>query len=416
MTLGRASVRSVLRPTSGRESHRVTFVELFFDLVFVFAITQLSHSLITHPDLPTLGETLLLTVALWWMWINTAWVTNWLHPDHPMVRGLLFAIMLFALVLATAIPEAFGDKALVFAGCYVIIELGRSVFAIVALRRDSPTNAMNFVRIGTWIAVCGVLWIAGALLPEQRILLWVAAVALYSAGPITRFWTPGIGATPLEVWRISGEHIAERAALALIIVLGESIIVTGTAFGETSVGIESASAFGAAFASTILMWLLYFNHREQGASEYIAGARETGPIARLSYTYIHVLLVIGILLTAVADELVLLHPLGEHGAEGHGEAIGSTPWVAGLICGASAIYLLGNALFTRSVGGPWALSHLLGVLALILLFAFHPLLAPLAVNWLSNLVLLVVVLADHLAYRMSRHAAPGDEQSVRVAP
>lgn len=283
------------------------------------------------------------------------------------------------------------------------IELGRSLFTVFAVRRTSWTNTLNFIRISSWIAACGVLWIAGALLPDLRIWLWLAAVALYSFGPLSRYWLPRVGATPVQVWRISGEHIAERASLFLIIVLGESIIVTGTAFGNTEFSLTSASAFAAAFASTILMWLLFFNHRQQGGSDYISGARETGPIARLSFTYIPVFLVVGILLTAVADELVLLHPLGEHEVE-HGAVASSTPWVAGLICGASAVYLLGNALFTRSVGGPWPLSHLAGVVALAVLFAFHPLLAPIAINWLSNLVLLVIVLADHLAYRM-RHTS-----------
>ncbi|BDI21803.1 low temperature requirement protein A [Herbiconiux sp. L3-i23] len=399
---------SIVRPQSGRDSHRVTFVELFFDLVFVFAITQLSHALIEHPSLPVLLQTLLLTVALWWMWINTAWVTNWLHPEHPAVRGLLLSMMFAALLLGTAIPDAFGDGAVLFALCYVVIEVGRSVFTAVALRRDRPENSLGFVRISIWQLAAASLWIAGALLPDARGWLWLAAVALYSAGPSARYALPGLGATPVRVWHISGEHMAERAALFLIIVLGESIIVTGTAFDDVPLDPVSISAFAAAFASTVLMWLLYFNHRERRGSEYISSTDANGAIGRLAYTYIHVLLVIGILLTAVADELVLLHPLGEH-EEGHATT-GSSPWVAGLICGAAAVYLIGNALFTWAVKGPMLVSHYLGAAALAALFALHPLLSPLALNWLSNLVLLVVVIADQLLWRRL-----GREGEVRTA-
>lgn len=388
--------RTLLRPRDGRESHRVTFIELFFDLVFVFAITQLSHSLIEHPDLPTLLQTLLLTVAMWWMWINTVWVTNWLHPEHPAARVLIVLMMFVALVLGTAIPEAFGEKAVLFASCYVLIELGRSIFTAAALRPGQPENSLGFVRISVWIAAAGVLWIAGALLPQARVWLWLTAVALYSAGPQSRYWLPGLGATPARVWRVSGEHIAERAALFLIIALGESIIVTGSAFDEVPLDAITFAAFGSAFASTVLMWLLYFNHRERRGSEFITNAPENGLIARQSYTYIHLLLVIGILLTAVADELVLLHPLGEH-SDGH--SAGSTPWVAGLITAASAVYLVGNAVFTRSVGGPVLMSHYLGVAVLVGLFALHPILSPLALNWASNLVLLAVVVADEVRWR-----------------
>jgi low temperature requirement protein LtrA len=392
-----AERRSLLRPRDGRESHRVTFIELFFDLVFVFAITQLSHSLIEHPDLPTLLQTLLLTVAMWWMWINTVWVTNWLHPEHPAARVLIVLMMFVALVLGTAIPEAFGEKAVLFASCYVLIELGRSIFTAVALRSGQPENSLGFMRISTWIAAAGVLWITGALLPEARVWLWLAAVALYSAGPQSRYWLPGIGATPVRVWRVSGEHIAERAALFLIIALGESIIVTGSAFDEVPLDAITFAAFGSAFASTVLMWLLYFNHRERRGSEFITSTQENGLVARQSYTYIHLMLVIGILLTAVADELVLLHPMGEH-SEGHAAA-GSTPWVAGLITAASAVYLVGNAAFTRSVGGPVLMSHYVGVAVLVGLFVLHPVLSPLALNWATNLVLFAVVVADEVRWR-----------------
>src|SRR6478736_6721734 len=117
---GRWGMRAdVLRHGDGRDSSRVGYVELFFDLVFVFAVTQLSHSLIAHPDLTTLLHTVVLGWAVWWLWIDTTWVTNWLDPDKVPVRAMLLVLMLLGLLMSSAIPEAFESKALLFAIPYV---------------------------------------------------------------------------------------------------------------------------------------------------------------------------------------------------------------------------------------------------------------------------------------------------------
>jgi low temperature requirement protein LtrA len=405
--------RNLQRPPEGENASRVTFVELFFDLVFVFAVTQISHLLIAHPDVPTLIQTLILTSAAWWVWVNTAWVTNWLNPEFGAVRAMLMVLMLLGLLMSSALPTAFSTGAPLFAIAYVSMQVGRSVFTALALRRHWPDNYVNFLRISVWAAGAGTLWLAGAFAPEEyRLPIWLAAVLLEYLGPVSKYVTPGLGASAVQTWNVSGEHMAERAGLFIIISLGESIIVTGTAFGEQEFGALSLVAFLSAFGSTVLMWLLYFNHGARGGRRFISRAHDTGSIARLAYTYLHIPLVLGIVLTAVADELVLLHPLGVN--EG-----GSLAWTAGLICGAGAVYLLGNAFFKRSVGGPWLLSHFAGVVGLAALFAVHWALTPLALNWLSNAVLLAVVIADEAGFRRNRargrerrdSAGPGAEDS-----
>jgi low temperature requirement protein LtrA len=388
--------RNLQRPEQGESASRVTFVELFFDLVFVFAVTQISHLLIEHPDLPTLVQTLILTSAAWWVWVNTTWVTNWLNPELGAVRAMLIVLMLLGLLMSSALPDAFGSGAPLFAVAYVTMQVGRSVFTALALRRHWRDNYVNFLRISAWAVAAGALWLAGAFAPEEyRLPLWLVAVLLDYLGPVSRYATPGLGTSAVQTWNVSGEHMAERGGLFIIIALGESIIVTGTAYSEQDFGLLSTVAFLSAFGSTVLMWLLYFNHGARGGQRFISRATDTGPIARLAYTYLHIPLVLGIVLTAVADELVLLHPLGVN--EGS-----SLAWTAGLICGAGAVYLIGNAFFKRSVGGPWLLSHFAGVLALVALFAAHPLLSPLTLNWLSNVVLLVVVIADEVGFRRNR--------------
>ena len=348
---GRWGMRAdVLRHGDGHDGSRVGYVELFFDLVFVFAITQLSHSLIAHPDLTTLLHTVILGWAVWWLWIDTTWVTNWLDPQKVPVRTMLLVLMGLGLLMSSAIPEAFEDKALLFAVPYVLIQVGRTLFTVWAMGRHWPENAVNFVRITVWLSVSGAFWIAGALADDQtRLVLWVVAALIDVVGPRALFWVPGMGPTDPSTWSVRGSHMAERVSLFLIISLGESIIVTGTAFAELEVDAVTVLAFLAAFASTVLMWLLFFDRSEQSATAYFSAQDNPGMVAQTAYTYVPFLLIGGIVLTAVADELVLLHPLGH-----------VDTWTAALICGAAGLYLLGNAFFRRATGGRWSPTHLVG--------------------------------------------------------
>ncbi|MCU1559434.1 low temperature requirement protein A [Mycetocola sp.] len=384
----------LLRATDGDQAHRVTFVELFFDLVFVFAVTQISHSLIENQNLFTLVQTVILIGAVWRVWVDTTWVTNWLDPDHRRVRGMLFVLMLLGVLMSSAIPEAFGERALLFAVTMVAIQLGRSIFTALAFRRSRPDNYLNFVRIAIWNLATGVLWLGGAVAPEElRLPIWLVAVVVDMAGPRLRFVVPGLGRSEVETWNVSGAHMAERVSLFLIIVLGESILVTGRSFAEGTLGPLAILAFLAAFTSTLLMWLLYFNHGQEHGSDFISGSSKPGLIAQVAYTYIPLLLVTGILLTAVADEIVLVHPLGGN------EGAALERWTAGLICGSSVVYLMGNLLFKRAVGLPWLRSHLAGAGALVILFFAFSSISPLLLSWLANLVLVAVVVADHKSYR-----------------
>ncbi len=392
----------LLRPATGDASHRVTYIELFFDLVFVFAITQVSHILIHHQSGLELVHTLVLAWAVWWMWVYTTWASSWLNPETGAVRALFVVMMFFGMLVSIAIPEAFGDRALLFAVSMVALQLSRSLFTILAFARTRPAHAVNFVRISVWHAAAGAVWIAGALVPEQaRLWVWLAALLIDLVGPRARFWTPGLGASDLQSWNVSGEHMSERVSLFVIIALGESIVVTGSTFGTGEIDGATFGAFVAAFAGTVLMWLLYFTHNQRRGSEYLEQADERGMIAQTAFTYIPILFVVGIVLTAVADGLVLERPTGE-----------TEPWAAGLLTGATAVYLVGNALFRRAVGGPWLLAQLIGAAVALALFPLSWALAltPLALSWAVNLVLLVVVLADAVALRRAARRTDGDRE------
>ena len=395
-----ARTLDLLRPSDGEIAHRVTYVELFFDLVFVFAVTQLSHILIEHQDPLALLHTIMLAMVVWFAWVYTTWAMSWLNPERWPVSALLFAMMLLGMLIAVAIPDAFGEHALLFAIALTAFSLVRSVFAIMAFAPSSRPHAMNFVRISCWHAAVGTLWIAGALAPaEIRLWVWIGAIVLEYIGPRAHFWTPGLSASDDATWNVSGAHMSERVSLFLIIVLGESIIDTGVSFAEGGVDVGRADAFLAAFVGTVLLFLLYFQRNQRGGSDYISQASDRGMIAQTAFTYIPVLLVFGVVASAVGDALILADP-------------GSGGWAAGLLCGGAALYALGNAFFRRATGGPWLPLHLLGAAVLLLLFPLHFIVPLVALSWIVNAVLLAIVLGDIRSAGAAEAAAPASDPPV----
>ncbi|KRD80299.1 low temperature requirement protein A [Lysobacter sp. Root983] len=385
-------VRSLLRNRNTDGHGRVTMVELFFDLVFVFAVTQLSHTLLAHLSLLGALQTLLLFLAVWWVWIYTSWCTNWLDPDTAPVRLLLFALMLGGLLLSSALPEAFGERGLLFAAAYAAMQVGRTLFMVVALRGVHPTLCRNFLRIAVWLMVSGALWIAGGLADgEARFAWWAGALLIEFFGPVAFFWVPGLGRSSIGDWDVDGGHLAERCGLFVIIALGESILVTGATFAGLPLDASHTAAFVIAFVGSVAMWWLYFDSGAERASHRIAHAADPGRQARMAYTYLHLLIVAGIIVCAVADEIVLMHP-------GHADNAGIAA-----ILGGPALYLLGNALFkwTTNDRRTPPLSHLAGlVLLLATALAARPLhLSALALGGATTAILVLVAAWEWLALR-----------------
>jgi low temperature requirement protein LtrA len=381
--------QTLLRERIEGEETRVGFVELFFDLVFVFAITQLSHFLLEHFTPLGALQTILLLMAVWWVWIYTGWVTNWLDPDKIPVRLMLFVLMLAGLVLSTSIPEAFGPRGLGFALAYVLMQIGRSLFMLWAVKGVNHANFQNFQRITIWLAVSGVFWLAGGLAEgEARLGLWAAAIAIEYVSPAVGFFVPGLGRSETSDWDVEGSHLAERCGLFIIIALGESILVTGATFARLDWNPISATAFVLAFAGSIAMWWIYFNIGAERGSRHIARSSDPGRVARFAYTYIHLLLVGGIILAAVGDELVLAHPGGHVDAK-----------TVLTVVGGPTLYVAGNLLFKYAISGRWLLSHLIG-LGLLALVAMGSALVNPAVLSLASFAALVAVAV--LETRLSR--------------
>lgn len=372
--------KGLLRERSAHGHHRVTYVELFFDLVFVFAVTQVSHTLLAHFTPHGVLEVSLLFFAVWWAWVFTSWVTNWLDPERTAVRLMLFALMLGGLVLSTSIPKAFETRALAFALAYVGMQVGRSLFTLWSIPDHERGLKLNFVRISIWLAFTAGLWIAGALIGgTSQIVLWALALAIEYSSPLARFWTPGLGATNVSDWSVEGGHMAERCALFIIIALGESILVTGATFAGLSWTPDIIAAFAFSFLGSIAMWWVYFHRGADAGAERISRSKDPGRLARLAYTYLHLPIVAGIVVAAVGDEVVLMHP------HGHADAKA----VFGLV-GGPLIFLVGTLLFKQAIHGRLQLSHLVGLAALIVLVFAGPRLSPLTLSAATTIVMLVV--------------------------
>jgi len=376
---------------------RVTYVELFFDLVFVFAVTQISHTLLGRFTPLGVVQITLLFLAVWWVWVYTAWITNWLDPEKTPVRLLLFFMTLGGLVLSTSIPTAFEGRGLWFAVAYAAMQVGKTVFLWVSTPPGRPSARMNAVRITAWLSMSGVLWIAGGFAESQcRLVLWAVALAIEYVSPAARFWIPRYGASSVADWVVEGGHMAERCALFIIIALGESIVVTGATFADLSWTVETVAAFLSALVGSIAMWWIYFHKGAEAGSEQISSSDEPGRMARLAYTYLHMPIVAGIIVTAVADELVLKHPAGHSDLRTVLSAIGGP-----------LLFLFGTILFKHSFRGFLQLSHGVGIIALCVLAWFASDLSPLWLSIATSAILIVVAVWESI----SLGSAPDESQS-----
>jgi low temperature requirement protein LtrA len=371
--------RGLLRAKDDAAAGRVGFVELFYDLVFVFAITQLSHLLLHHYTPLGAVETGVLFLAVWWVWIYTTWALNFLDPQRAAVRGMVYASMLFGLFMSMSIPEAFGPRGLSFALSFAAMQVGRSLFTAWCFD-SNPAQRRNFLRISAWLAASGVLWVAGAFLEhEARLAVWVLALAVEYFGPVVRFWTPGLGASVTTEWDVRGEHMAERCGLFVIICLGETLLISGVSFTEAEWTRAGVAAFLVNFLGTVAMWWLYFHIGQRRGAAVIEHSDDPGRVARTAFTYAHIPIVAGIVVSAVAAELVIAHPLDP-----------STAADAASIIGGAALFLLGNLWF-KALTARWApLSHLVGLGLFAVLAFVYPWFSLLGLATLALAVLVLV--------------------------
>src|SRR4051794_24411128 len=282
-------------------------LELFFDLVYVFAIGELSHHLLEHVDLRTGAETAVLALAVYYAWYMTAWGANWLEPQRLPVRLLLVGLMFASLLMSVGIGEAYGDRAWLFVTGYLALQVGRSAFLIVALR-GTPLGG-HFVNDLVWELFAGAFWVAGAVADgDARLVLWALAVAITYAGGWALHWLPGRGRfIDLEHTGISGGHLVERFRLFFIIVLGETVLSTGAAFTSEPFTLERLLALAVAFTGSVALWWCYFGRIEAIGIEAAETADDAGSVGWWG-TQTLMLIVLAAISIAVGDELAIAHP------------------------------------------------------------------------------------------------------------
>ena len=307
--------------------------------------------------------------------------------------------MLAGLVLSISIPDAFGSRGESFAAAYALMQVGRCLFMLWALRRHNPGNYLNFQRITCWFLLSALFWIGGAFADgELRFAMWILALAIDYAAPSCGFWTPGLGRSRTSDWDVEGTHLAERCGLFIIIALGESILVAGATFARMDWTLVTAAAFLSAFVGSVAMWWIYFNIGAERASEHIAASGDPGRLARVAYTYTLLLPVAGIIVTAASDELVLTHSLG------HTDFKTAATTLVG-----SALFLTGNLIFKRIFAGSRTLSHMVGLGLLVLLAPAALIVPPLAFGAAASAILVIVAIWEtrSLGGHVAAAAHPG---------
>ncbi|MGI9048342.1 MAG: low temperature requirement protein A [Rubrobacteraceae bacterium] len=374
------------RGTDGT-SQRASTLELFYDLVFVFAITQVSHLLLQHLTWLGVLQSVIILLAVWWSWNYTTWTTNELDTETAPVRLLLLALMLVSLLMSVAIPQAFEAHALLFAASYVVIQVGRHSFlSFVAAERGTPERE-RAVRILIYFCAAGVFWMAGALAEGPlRIVLWCIALAVDYGGPITVFRVPGMRRMEGANWSVGTEHFAERFGLFIILALGESIVLTGATTSNLALTTSRVVAFVMAFLASAAIWWLYFTSVARLGEHYLEVAENRTILARDTYTYLHVVFVAGIILAAVGDELVIAHPT---------EVL--PPYEVAAVAAGPAMYLLAHTLFGYRLTGSMSKNKLLGTLACVAVGFAGLLLPALVLAGLLIVVLVAVISTSNLA-------------------
>ena len=328
-------------------------IELFFDLVYVLAVTQLTHHLLDHLTPRGALETLLLLLAVWAAWNFTSWTTNYFEPGAPAVRLALLGLMFASLAMSSAIPEAFDDRALLFAGAYVALTIGRTLFALVGFGEGHPLRRV-FTRPLVWWCVAGVLWIAGATAEgDARFALWAVAVGLEYTGLVLGYPVPRLGHTRPRDYTIAGEHMAERCLLFITLSLGESILIVGANVGALPGTFAEGSALVVAFIGTIALWWIYFDRSAEAGLHLMSTSADPGRFALSAYTWAHIPMIAGIIVAAAADDVVIEHPTA-----------GVSTSITLLILGGPALYLIGNLWFQWALWGHVAHSRLVGLAVL----------------------------------------------------
>ncbi|GIH18396.1 low temperature requirement protein A [Rugosimonospora africana] len=388
MTQSRAP--RVLRQAT--DPRRASYLELFFDLAFIFALMRLSRHLLADLSVAGAARTFLLLAALWAVWVTTAWSANWYDTGNRVTREFLIAVMFGGLLMAASVPEAFGRHAMVFAGAYLAVHVGRGLGFSLALR--GHPRVWRSLRIVMAFGFTGVPWVAGILIPQAREALWALAVFLDYLMTRLRWPIPWAGRSTWEELRVFGEHLSERYEQIFIVALGELILAVGGAYSDSGFDTARSIAFALAFLNAALLAVVYFIPREGRLGTVIDESDVPGRLA-MDTAFLHLALIGSVVATAVGDELAIQHP--------HSPTPTS---VVAVTVGGTVLFLVGRNLTAYLIDRrpPWAgLSALAALLVLIPALLRLPPPASIAA---SDLVLFGIVAHQYVTTRLANKPEP----------
>ncbi|PWR11198.1 low temperature requirement protein A [Micromonospora acroterricola] len=391
MTAGRGAGSAV----PGRRSPaHPAFLELFFDLVYVFALITLTDKLATELTWTGAAETLVLLLGFTFIWALTAWGGDTLDRARPALQVQVIGTLAASLLLAATVPDAYGSRGLLFAVTYVAIHLGSSVYILLVVRMPSPRRRNS--RVLFWEAIAGIGWIGGALVDgTARLMLWAVAVAIEYAAAALGWPVPRLGRLHAEEWRLAGERLSERYRQFVIIALGVSIFSTADTFSESDYTAPRVWALVVVFLMVVLMWRIYIYRAGELLTDAIAKSTRPSLLGQ-SAAVTHLIMVAGIGGAAVTSTLVVDRPFGE-----------TPPSWAAVILGGPALFLFGRGVLDYTVFGRVSRSRLAGLILLGAVASVTYRLPPLAVALLAMVVLALVAAANLLSTRVHpRTAAP----------
>ena len=361
--------------------HQVTPLELFFDLAFVFAMTQVTSLLADNPTWGGVLRGMLVLAALWWAWSVYAWLTSALDLDEGGMRLTILAATAAMLIVALAVPGAFGDDAVLFGAAYFLVRFLHLGLAIL-VARDDPARLGVILRFApTALLGASLLVLAGFLEGNTRIAVWTVALAIDYLGPAV----VGVG----RGWAMAPEHFAERHGLIILIALGESLIAIGVGAGfELEPGVVVAALLGVVVVSAL--WWLYFDVAAILARRRLMQARgvELHRLALHSYSYLHLPMVAGIVLFALGLKTTLGHL---------GETLETVPAVG--LCGGAALFLLGEIASLYRTTGRIFRRRTVGAVVLLALVPVALVIPALAALALVAAVCSLIVAYEVLRYR-----------------
>jgi low temperature requirement protein LtrA len=368
-----------------REEERVTPLELFFDLVFVLAITQCTALMSHHPTWSGLAQGLLVLGMLWWSWTGYSWLTSVIDPEEGAVRLVMFGAMAALLIVSICVPEAFGNLALTFALVYGVVRVAHiALFMLASPEDDALRHSVLGLAASTAIAV-GILAIASLFDGLAQGALWLLALVLDMGGPYL-FGSEG--------WKLSPAHFAERHGLIVIIALGESIVAIGVgASGHLTLGIATAAVLGVAL--TAAMWWIYFDVVAIVSGRRLIDAepgRVQNEMARDSYSYMHLLMVAGIVLVALGLKKTIGH------FDGHLDTVPAFALLGGV-----ALYLLGHVAFRYRHVRTINRQRLLLAVVLLILVPVATEIPAIAAVAIANLLLWAMIVYETRLYGEGRY-------------